>query len=343
MNKHNNFVRFNKEDRKYRWKPEIQEKKANETPKFEQSIMIAGGICKYGLSSLIFCSGTQNNFSYKQFLIFMKKDIDKIKEEHNLSKLYFQQDNAACHVSQESKAVIEVLFGKNYIDWPPNSPDLSHIENVWSILKEKLSKRNVKNLDELRENILDIWSKFPVSLCEKLCNQFNYKINYVKDINGKRISKDLLNKIKKERKEQNELFVPINNDNEWISIKRDNNYRIVYNDKIVKKIKSNFIKHIQKQKKIKLQLFHQENNKLKKGEKSNTKLISRNEHNKLIDEKEKIIIEFFDKKVNEIDKLSCSDFIVNYLNKENKNNIKNLMNTCLSSNFVEASTNISKN
>ena len=52
--------------------------------------MIAGGISKYGLSSLIFCSGTQNNFSYKQFLLFMKKDIEKIKEENNLTHLYFQ-------------------------------------------------------------------------------------------------------------------------------------------------------------------------------------------------------------------------------------------------------------
>ena len=58
LNKQNNFIRYNKENRDNRWKPEIQEIRANETPKFEQSIMIAGGISKYGLSSLIFCSGT---------------------------------------------------------------------------------------------------------------------------------------------------------------------------------------------------------------------------------------------------------------------------------------------
>ena len=62
--------------------------------------MIAGGISKYGLSSLIFCSGTQNNFSYKQFLIFMKKDIEKIKNDNKLTNnFYFLEDNDACHVS----------------------------------------------------------------------------------------------------------------------------------------------------------------------------------------------------------------------------------------------------
>ena len=82
---------------------------------------------------------------------------------------------------------------------------------------------------------------------------------------------------------------------------------------------------------------------MKKGERSQIKLISKKEHNKLIEEKEEIIEEFFDKKIKEIDTLSCSDFIVNYLNKESKNNIKNLMNTSLSKNFplTDASTNIS--
>ena len=40
--------------------------------------MVVGGICKYGLTNLVFCSGTMNNFSYRQFLIFIKQDIDKI-------------------------------------------------------------------------------------------------------------------------------------------------------------------------------------------------------------------------------------------------------------------------
>ena len=73
--------------------------------------MIDGGICKYGLSNLIFFSGTQNNFSYKQFLLFMKEDMEKIQKEYNLEEpLIFQQDNAACHTSYDSKSIIEILF-----------------------------------------------------------------------------------------------------------------------------------------------------------------------------------------------------------------------------------------
>ena len=48
-----------------------------------------------------------------------------------------------------------------------------------------------------------------------------------------------------------------------MSIKRDNNFRIVFNDKIVKKIKTKFLKQLKK-KENKLALFDYENQKLKK-------------------------------------------------------------------------------
>ena len=198
MNWQNNYIRYTKEERKNGYIPEVQNKKENETYIFDQSIMISGGICKYGLSNLVFCSGIQNNYSYKKFLLFMKHDMEKINKDNNLKEnLIFQQDNAACHTSRESKCAIEVLFGKDFIDLSPNSPDLSPIENVWAILKEKLAKWKIKNLDELRENILDLWIKFPTTLCGKLCKKFDEKIRFIEQFGGQRINKELLEKIKK--------------------------------------------------------------------------------------------------------------------------------------------------
>lgn len=53
--------------------------------------MVAGGICKDGLSNLVFCSGTMKNFSHKQFLIFLKRDMEQNKLKNNLQKdLLFQ-------------------------------------------------------------------------------------------------------------------------------------------------------------------------------------------------------------------------------------------------------------
>ena len=48
----------------------------------------------------------------------------------------FQQDGARAHTSKATIAWLDANI-KHYIpaeDWPPNSPDLSPIENVWSIM-----------------------------------------------------------------------------------------------------------------------------------------------------------------------------------------------------------------
>jgi len=48
----------------------------------------------------------------------------------------FQQDGARAHTSKATIAWLDTNI-KHYIplkDWPPNSTDLSPIENVWSIM-----------------------------------------------------------------------------------------------------------------------------------------------------------------------------------------------------------------
>ena len=41
------------------------------------------------------------------------------------------------------------------LKWPPYSPGLNPIENLWACLKRKVAKRS--SLAELQEAIIDIW------------------------------------------------------------------------------------------------------------------------------------------------------------------------------------------
>ena len=46
--------------------------------------------------------------------------------------------------------------------------------------------------------------------------------------------------------------------------------------------------------------------------------MSKKEYNKLIDEKNELIENYYDNKIDEINEMSCADFIVNFLNKEKR-------------------------
>jgi len=60
--------------------------------------------------------------------------------------------------------------------WPPNSPEISPIEKVWSFVLRKLEGKNIKDLDSLKKEVLYIWNRIPISYCEKIIDKFNSDI-----------------------------------------------------------------------------------------------------------------------------------------------------------------------
>ena len=79
-------------------------------------------------------------------------------------KILYQQDNAghASHMTQEylkKKGIIQ-------LKWPANSPDINIIENIWSIVDNKLL--NIQNTDDLKTALQTIWTDISNDIIEKL-------------------------------------------------------------------------------------------------------------------------------------------------------------------------------
>ena len=130
--------------------------------------MILGAMTTTGLSNLHIFPENQNVTAayYQENILspFLLEEVHmdvqdacilKRKFHADTSELIFQQDGAPAHTAPATPEWLNSNFprhwGKN--DWPTYSPDLSPIENVWEILKEKVN--NVKppptTLDQLKE------------------------------------------------------------------------------------------------------------------------------------------------------------------------------------------------
>jgi hypothetical protein len=70
---------------------------------------------------------------------------------------WFEQDNDPKHTS---RIVQRWLFehGVQQLDFPPYSPDLNPIENLWAHLKRRVEHHNARNTNELSQHIKEEWA-----------------------------------------------------------------------------------------------------------------------------------------------------------------------------------------
>jgi len=82
---------------------------------------------------------------------------------------WFQQDNASQHTSKLASRWFH-NHGVNLIDFPPYSPDLNPIENLWGILKSRIENRLVHTIDEIERVLREEWEAFEPVFLSKFIN-----------------------------------------------------------------------------------------------------------------------------------------------------------------------------
>ncbi|MBW0497129.1 hypothetical protein O181_036844 [Austropuccinia psidii MF-1] len=71
------------------------------------------------------------------------------------------------------------------LNWPPNSPDLNPIENLWFKMKHITTHLfNPKTVDELTAVVHAVWEDMPFDNLEALLKSFPRRMKMVVDQNG---------------------------------------------------------------------------------------------------------------------------------------------------------------
>jgi transposase len=150
----------------------INPKSQNEGP----SVMFWGFYSSGGVGPLITVDGKINGEKYKSIL--ENHLIPLLKD--NGQNLTFMQDNAPVHTCR----LVSQFLVENEVPvliWPPQSPDLNPIENLWHILKSRRAKKfgPVRTKSDIITQSLEIWNEFGIELCEKLSRSLKKRLSEV--------------------------------------------------------------------------------------------------------------------------------------------------------------------
>ena len=168
---------------------DFREEKCAKYSKYTFGTMAWGAIGLNFKSKLMFPKGKINSEVYQQMLadsnIFTEAD-----NEFGKFRYIFQQDGAPSHKTIKTYNYIE-KYAMVLYNWPANSPDLSPIEMVWSIMKNKLMayENQPKNQEELESLLVDIWeNQITYELINDLILSFEYRLEMCRDVYGGSIS-----------------------------------------------------------------------------------------------------------------------------------------------------------
>lgn len=123
---------------------------------------------------------TVNGLRYRTMINdFLWPELDDI----DVDDVYFQQDGATCHTSNDTIALLREKFPGRVIsrrgdrNWPPRSCDLTPLDFfLWGYMKDKVYANNPQTIQDLKDGIREVIEDIQPQMCELVMENFMKRI-----------------------------------------------------------------------------------------------------------------------------------------------------------------------
>lgn len=139
----------------------------------------------HGKCPIVFIRGNMNAVSYVQLLEeYCLPHIQQCAEHPVL----YQQDNAPIHTAHVTRDWLDAHFAW-HPNWPPYSPDLNPMENMWAIIARQVypEGKQYEGVDALKQAITAAWAEVTEAIRHNLIDSMPDRMVAVIARDGKAI------------------------------------------------------------------------------------------------------------------------------------------------------------
>ena len=94
--------------------------------------------------------------------------------------LHIPGGQCPCHVSRRTNQW-KTENDTPTLEWPPQSPDLNIIGNVWNVIKTKVQRRidDIRNAEDLKTVVAEIWTSLQLQYIRSLYDSLPRRLRVV--------------------------------------------------------------------------------------------------------------------------------------------------------------------